>query len=53
MRNDAGKYYLIKVDYLERLLKNASPDLMVFDMPYETFFKPEKMQEATFRIEGD
>lgn len=53
MRNDAGKYYLIKVDYLERLLKNDSPDLMVFDMPYETFFKPEKMQEATFRIEGD
>ena len=53
MRDEAEKYYLIKVDYLERILKDESPEIMVFDSPYDTFFKPEKMKEATFKIEGD
>lgn len=53
MRDEAGKYFLVKIDYLERLLKGESPEVMVFDSPYDTFFKPEKMKEATFKIEGD
>ena len=53
MRDEAGRYYLIKVDYLERMLKGESPEIMVFDAPYDTFFKPEKMKEATFMVEGD
>lgn len=53
MRDEAGKYYLIKIDYLERILKGESPEIMVFDSPYDRFFKPEKMKEATFKIEGD
>lgn len=53
MRDKVGKYYLIKIDYLERILKGESPEVMVFDSPYETFFKPEKMKEATFKVEGD
>lgn len=52
MRDEAGKYYLIKIDYLERILKGESPEVMVFASPYDTFFKPEKMKEATFKIEG-
>lgn len=46
-------YYLIKVDYLEKILKNDSPEMLVFDKVYKTFFKTEKMKEATFRVEGD
>ena len=53
MRDEAGTYYLIKIDYLERILKGESPEVMVFDSPYDTFFKPEKMKEATFKVEGD
>lgn len=53
MRDEAGKYYLIKIDFLERILKGESPEVMVFDSPYDTFFKPEKMKEATFKVEGD
>lgn len=53
MRDEAEKYYLITIDYLERILKGESPEIMVFDSPYDTFFKPEKMKEATFKIEGD
>lgn len=53
MKDEAGKYYLIKIDYLEKILKGESPEVMVFDAPYDTFFKPEKMKEATFKVEGD
>ena len=53
MRDEAGKYYLIKIDFFERILKGESPEVMVFDSPYDTFFKPEKMKEATFKVEGD
>lgn len=52
MRDEADTYYLIKVDYLEKILKGDSPEIMVFKSPYDNFFKPEQMQEATFRIEG-
>ena len=53
MRDEAGKYFLIKIDYLERMLKGEGPEVMVFESPYDTFFKPEKMKEATFKVEGD
>lgn len=53
MKDEARKYYLIKIDYLEKILKGESPEVMVFDAPYDTFFKPEKMKEATFKVEGD
>ena len=44
---------LAKIDYLEKILRGESPEVMVFDAPYDTFFKPEKMKEATFKVEGD
>lgn len=53
MEEELENYYLVKIDYLERILNGESPDVIVFDTPYETFFKPKKMKEATFRIEGD
>ena len=53
MRDEVGQYYLIKIDYLEKILKGESPEVMVFDSPYDTFFKPEKMKEATFRVDGN
>ena len=53
MRDEAERYYLIKIDYLERILKGESPEVMVFDSPFDTFFRPEKMKEAIFKAEGD
>ena len=53
MRDEAERYYLIKIDYLERILKSESPEVMVFDSPFDTFFRPEKMKEAIFKAVGD
>lgn len=53
MHDEDDRYYIIKIDWLERLLKNESPEMYVFSSPYKLFFKPEKMKEATFRIEGE
>lgn len=53
MKEFEENYYLIKVDYLEKILKNDSPEILVFDKVYQTFFKTEKMKEATFKVEGD
>lgn len=53
MKEFEENYYLIKVDYLEKILKNDSPEILVFDKVYKTFFKTEKMKEATFKVEGD
>lgn len=53
MKEFEENYYLIKVDYLEKILKNDSPEVLVFDKVYKTFFKTEKMKEATFKVEGD
>lgn len=53
MKKFEENYYLIKVDYLEKILKNDAPEILVFDKVYKTFFKTEKMKEATFKVEGD
>lgn len=53
MKEFEENYFLIKVDYLEKILKNDSPEILVFDKVYKTFFKTEKMKEATFKVEGD
>ena len=53
MRDEGDDYYLIKINWLEKIIKNESPDVYVFELPYTKFIKPEKMKEATFRIEGE
>jgi hypothetical protein len=53
MKVEKENYFIIKIDYLENLLKEKSPEIMAFGSPYDIFFKPEKMKEATFRVEGD
>ena len=53
MRDKGDDYYIIKINWLEKIIKNESPDVYVFESPYIKFFKPEKMKEATFRIEGE
>ena len=50
---ESDDYYIIKINWLEKIIKNESPDVYVFESPYIKFFKPEKMKEATFRIEGE
>lgn len=50
MEKEKLKYYIVKIDYLEKLLKSDSPEIMIFDRPYDRYFKPHKMKEATFMI---
>lgn len=53
MKQELENYYIVKVDNLEKILKNEPVDMQVFDLPYDKFFKPEKMKEATFRMESE
>lgn len=50
MKKKVNDYYIVKIDYLEKLIKGNSPEMMIFENPYELLFKPEKMKEATFMI---
>lgn len=53
MKNKVDNYIIIKIDCLENLLHDKAPEIMVFKSPYNTFFKPEKMKESIFIIEGE
>lgn len=53
MHNKADEYFLIKVNNLEKILSDEAVDILVFDMPYERFFKPENIKEATFKMESE
>lgn len=50
MKKEKQKYYVVKLDYLERLLRNKSPEIIILDKPYDRYFAPDKMKEATFVI---
>lgn len=51
---DAGEeYYLVKVNNLEKILKDEPIDIQIFDYPYDKFFKPERIKTATFRLGGN
>lgn len=49
----AGKdYYIVKIDNLDKILKEEPIDIQVFDLPYERFLKPNMIKTATFMIRG-
>ncbi len=48
MKRKKNYFFIIKLDYLERLLKDESPEIMIINSPYDKYFRPEKMKEATF-----
>ena len=52
MESKGNSYLLIKLNNLERLLQNGSPDIIVITNPYEKLFHPKNMKEATFCIGG-
>lgn len=52
MHKKNENYFIVKINYLEKLLINSNPEVMIFHKPYDLYFKPEKMKEATF-VMGD
>lgn len=53
MQRQDERYYLVKIDYLQRVLSGENVEIAIFTSPYSTFFKPDKIKSATFKIEGD
>ncbi len=52
MEKQGERYVLVKVNNIERLLTNTSPDIIVITNPFEKLFHPKHMKEATFLIGG-
>ncbi len=50
MQIEKESYYIFKLNWAERLLLNKSPELIVYENPYETIFKPSHIKEATFYV---
>lgn len=48
MESKKNYFFIIKLDYLDRLLKDESPEITIISSPYDKYFRPEKMKEATF-----
>lgn len=52
MEKRGKRYAVVKVNNIERLLRNASPDIIVVLDPFEKLFHPRQMKEATFIVGG-
>lgn len=50
MEKQLDTYFVVKVDYLEKLAKGNSPELTIIENPYESYFKPVKMKSAVFMM---
>lgn len=46
-------YYIVKIDYMERVLTDGNVEIMIYKTPYSKFFKAEKIKAVTFWIEGN
>ena len=51
MAEARDRYFLIKINYLERILINQSPEISVYIEPYEYFFNTNQIKEASFYLE--
>lgn len=52
MELKGDQYVLIKLNNLEKLLQDGSPDIIAIINPYEKLFHPKHMKDATFIIGG-
>lgn len=52
MEKKSEEYVLIKVNNIEKLLLDKSPDVIVITNPFDKLFHPNRMKEATFLIGG-
>ncbi|XME01983.1 protein NO VEIN domain-containing protein [Lachnospiraceae bacterium C1.1] len=53
MEEEQYNYVLLKLNNLEKLLMNLSPDIIPIVNPYKKLFNPKQMKEATFIIGGE
>lgn len=50
MEKAADRYFLVKVNYMERLVYGGKPDVLIYKMPYQYFFNVDRVKEATFYL---
>ncbi len=50
MQEMGDRYFILKVNWIEKLLHNQSPELIVYTNPFATIFKPAQIKEATFYV---
>ena len=51
MAETGDRYFLTKVNNLERILLNKSPEVCIYKRPFEYFFTVKQIKEATFYLE--
>ena len=52
MEEKKEKYFLVKINNIERLLYQEKPDLIVYQSPFDIFFHPNRIKDATFYLRG-
>ena len=52
MEEKKEKYFLIKINNIERLLYQEKPDVIVYQSPFDIFFHPNRIKDATFYLRG-
>ena len=50
MQEKGSDYYVLKLNWLERILQDNQPEIIVYKDPIETLFKPIQIKEATFYV---
>ena len=51
MAEAENRYYLVKINYLERILCNDSPEICIYKDPFAYFFNTKQIKEAKFYLE--
>ena len=52
MEEKNEKYFLVKINNIERLLYQEKPDVIVYQSPFDIFFHPNRIKDATFYLRG-
>lgn len=52
MEKEADHYFLVKINNIEKVLYDERPDVMVFNTPFDIFFRPNRIKDATFYLRG-
>ncbi|MGF7017742.1 hypothetical protein M2145_001499 [Lachnospiraceae bacterium PF1-21] len=50
MKEKDSDYYIIKINWIERLVESNAPEIMIYENPYNRLFRPVQMKETTFYV---
>lgn len=50
MEEQGERYFVIKINWIENLLRGESPQIWIYKKPFELLFKPRQIKEAVFYV---